>query len=159
MGDSDSASGDEPSSPLMYKTSRRLETPGAGAPVSKPPKARTRMRPMVSAINDTEAKSTSRRKERPEDTIRKSYKKCGLEASQVMITHEPHTMHPLALYMGSTAKTQSKLTNGRWQKLPIALRSPMMNSDIMLGPGSGLTGSAVTIIDGPMWNEESVSSQ
>ncbi|KAK1807246.1 hypothetical protein LTR12_018410, partial [Friedmanniomyces endolithicus] len=117
VGDSDSTSGDEPSSPSMHKTNRRLKMPGAGTHVSKHSKARTTLRPMVSAIDDTEAKSTFRRKERPEDTIRESYKKRGLEASRLIITHEPHTMHPLALYMGSTAKNQSELTNGRWKKL------------------------------------------
>ncbi|KAK1809432.1 hypothetical protein LTR12_016212 [Friedmanniomyces endolithicus] len=117
VGDSDSAGGDEPSSPSMHKTNRRLKMPGTGTHVSKHSKARTPMRPMVSAIDDTEAKSTLRRKERPEDTIRKSYKKRGLEASRLIITHDSQTMHPLALYMGSTAKNQSELTNGRWKKL------------------------------------------
>ncbi|KAK3076085.1 hypothetical protein LTR53_000025 [Teratosphaeriaceae sp. CCFEE 6253] len=117
VGDSESASGDEPSSPLVYKTSRRLKAPGAGAPASQSSKARTRMRPMGSTIHDTRAKGIPPRKERPEDTIRKSYTKFGLDASRLIITHEPHAMHPLALYMGSTAKTQSELTHGRSKML------------------------------------------
>ncbi|KAK1810772.1 hypothetical protein LTR12_014856 [Friedmanniomyces endolithicus] len=120
VGDSDSASGDEPSSPLMHKTSRRLKTSGAGAPASKSSKARTRMRPIGSMIDDSGAKGTSQRRERPEDTIRKSYTKFGLDASRLIITHEPHTIHPLALYMGSTAKTLSDMTHGRLSKLSSA---------------------------------------
>ncbi|KAK0248370.1 hypothetical protein LTS09_016488 [Friedmanniomyces endolithicus] len=117
VGDSDSASCDELSSPLVHKTSRRLKTPKAGPPASKPPKAGTRERPMGSMIDDTGAKGIPHRRERPEDTIRTSYAKFGLDASRLIITHEPHTTHPLALYMGSTAKTQSELTRGRSKKL------------------------------------------
>ncbi|KAK0972238.1 hypothetical protein LTR54_017622 [Friedmanniomyces endolithicus] len=68
-------------------------------------------------MDDTGAKGIPHRRERPENTIRKSYAKSGLDASRLIITHEPHTTHPLALYMGSTAKSQSELTHGRSKKL------------------------------------------
>ncbi|KAK0247197.1 hypothetical protein LTS09_017658 [Friedmanniomyces endolithicus] len=100
VGDSDSATSDEPSSPLVRKTSRRLKTPGAGPPASKPPKAGTRVRSMGSIIDDTEAKGIPHRRERPEDAIRKSYANSGLDASRLISTHEPHTTHPLALCIG-----------------------------------------------------------
>ncbi|KAK1044522.1 hypothetical protein LTR74_018285 [Friedmanniomyces endolithicus] len=104
-------------SPLVHKTSRRPKTPGADAPASKPFKARSCVRPMGSMIDDTGAKGIAHRRERPEDTIRKSYAKVGLDASQLIITDEPHTTHPSALDMGSTAKTQSELIHGRSRKL------------------------------------------
>ncbi|KAK1036401.1 hypothetical protein LTR74_018854 [Friedmanniomyces endolithicus] len=68
-------------------------------------------------IDDSGAKGTSFRREGPEDIIRKSYTKFGLDASRLTSTHEPHTINPSALYMGSTAKTQSELTHGRSKKL------------------------------------------
>ncbi|KAK1043524.1 hypothetical protein LTR74_018410, partial [Friedmanniomyces endolithicus] len=113
VGDIDSATSDEPSSPLVHKTSGRLRTPGAGPPAAKPPKVGTRVRSMGSIFDDTGAKGIPHRRERPEDIIRKSYVKSGLDASRLIITHEPHTTHPLALYMGSIAKSRSELTHGR----------------------------------------------
>ncbi|KAK0860370.1 hypothetical protein LTR87_017324 [Friedmanniomyces endolithicus] len=89
----------------------------AGAPASTSSRTRTHVRPMGSMIDDSEVKGSSQSRERPEDTIRTSYLKFGLDASRLIITHEPHTIHPLALYMGSTVKTQSELTHGRTKKL------------------------------------------
>ncbi|KAK3620491.1 hypothetical protein LTR56_023371 [Elasticomyces elasticus] len=115
--DSDSASNEESSSPLMRKTNRRRETSGARGSASKASKVRTLVRSIGSTVEDPGVKAALRRRERPKDTIRNSYTNFGLDASRLTNTHEPHITHPLALYMGSTAKTQSKMTHGRSKKL------------------------------------------
>ncbi|KAK3614094.1 hypothetical protein LTR56_027485 [Elasticomyces elasticus] len=141
-GDSHSASDEESPSPLMRKTDRHLGTSGARASAPETSKVRTRGRPMGSTINEPADEGTLRRRQRPEDTIRNSYKKFGLDASRLIITHEPHTVHPLALYLSSTAKTQSEVTHGRLKKLSDA-------RDALLAyiPGAGHSGENRKNID------------
>ncbi|KAK5703539.1 hypothetical protein LTR17_022018 [Elasticomyces elasticus] len=141
-GDSHSASDEESPSPLMCKTDRHLETSGARASAPESSKVRTRGQPIGSTVDDPVDWGTLRRRQRPEDTIWNSYTKFGLDASRLIITHEPHTVHPLALYMSSTAKSQSEMTRGRSKKLSDA-------RDALLAyiPGAGHSGEKQKNID------------
>ncbi|KAK0255422.1 hypothetical protein LTR35_018302, partial [Friedmanniomyces endolithicus] len=115
--DSDSNSDDELSSPLMRKTTHRGEGHRKSTPANKAHKRVDR---------------SLRTNSRPEYVIRSSHAKFGLDSSQLIITYESHSVHPLALYMGSIAKTQSELTLARMIKLN-SVRSELLECPPMAG--------------------------
>ncbi len=119
-GDSDSASEDEFSSPLIRKTARRGKATDRSTPVSKFNRTRDRSPSRGHVLRSTSAKGIAGTRSRPEDAIRSSYATFGLDSSQLIITYELQSIHPLALYMGSTARNQAELTRTRMAKLESA---------------------------------------
>ncbi|KAK5149383.1 hypothetical protein LTS14_010971 [Recurvomyces mirabilis] len=123
--DSDPISDDELSSPLMRKNAHQNSR-------KRFPWPATCSSPREHIGRKTIAKGVARTEPRPEHTIRISYATFGLDSSQLIITYESHPVHPLALYMGSTARDQAELTQARIKKLD-STRSELLDYPPMAG--------------------------
>lgn len=116
-GDSDCNSDDELSSPLVRKTAHRGKGHQKSTPASNSRRTRGRSPSREHIAPSINAKGVAGTKSQPEHAIRSSYATFGLDSSQLTITYDSHPIHPLALYMGSTAKNQAELTQARMKKL------------------------------------------
>jgi len=116
--DGDPSSDDELSSPLTRKAGLRGRLPGRHGPAASLPKARLSVAPEARATRPSDTKD-GKKKDMP-SVIRNSYTKFGLDSSRLVITYDFRHSHPMALYMSSTAKSQSELTSGRMRKLDSA---------------------------------------
>ncbi|KAK3669165.1 hypothetical protein LTR78_010957 [Recurvomyces mirabilis] len=126
--DSDPISDDELSSPLMRKNAHRergdrKRTPASG--FHGPRRARPRENTLVERPSRRALQGQN-----PDRNI--PYATFGLDSSQLIITYESHPVHPLALYMGSTARNQAELTQARIKKLD-STRSELLDYPPMAG--------------------------
>ena len=71
----------------------------------------------TSAVNLPGANASSQTTARPEDVIRASYTKYGLDGERLVTIYSQQQFHPMCLQMTSTAKNQSELNDSRIKNL------------------------------------------